>query len=672
MLFAYLNLIEKIGDRSMMLRNLKYLLLGVLVTAIYACNNAKQTEIPISDFFKDAEKSSFKISPDGKYISFLKRGEKKQDLFIRTLSDSTERLATSLTGFSGRDYWWTYDDQIIFSQYNIPTNETKIIALDAVSLKTRTLLAEKNVQMQVILNRNKKHPDIITITMNKLDSTRFDVYQLNIKTRELKPYLINPGSIQQWYPDRDGNIRLARSSDGVDETIYYRAGENAQFKPIVKSNFRNTISPVAYTCVNNKFYALSNANRDKTALVEINAETGKEQRVIYESDKADLSRVDYIRNKQRLDLVAWEAAKPQKHFFSSDIESIYKSISSQLKGYEVNITERDTAEGKFIIDTYADRARGAVYLYEKKGDKLTRLTNKSTLNYNDLCEVKPISYKASDGLLINGYLTLPKDGTTNLPVVVMPHDANFGAQFGPGGRRDSWRYYEGVQFLANRGYAVLQINYRGSTGYGKAFYEAGFKELGGKIQQDITDGVHWLIDQKIANPQKIAMIGKGFGGYSGYYGAINHPELYNCIIVQNGVINYLAYIKDVPPFLKSSVARMYEMIGDPEKDLAKFTEISPRFHTEKIKTPLLIFQDMQDFRANIPELNTFILELQRRHVPLTYKGPKSEGPRMEGPKPGNPAQMQRGVDWRMKVNQANIDMYTEVQKFLDHNMGVKR
>ena len=661
----------------MTLRNLKFLLLTFLVVALNACKDAKQTEIPVSDFFKDAEKSSFKISPDGKYISYLKRGDKqKQDLFIRTLSDSTERLAASFTGFSGRDYWWTYDNKIIFSQYNIAANEIKMVALDGASLKVRTLLSEKNVQVQVILNRNKKQPDIITLAMNKQDPTRFDIYRLNVKTGELKPYLINPGYIQQWFPDRDGNIRLVKSSDGVDETIYFRNNDNAQFKPIIKSNFKNSVNPVAYTCIKNSFYALSNANRDKTALVEINAETGKEQRVIFESNKADLSRVDYIRNKQRLDLVSWEEAKPQKHFFDSNTESIYKNISAQLKGYEVNITERDTAETKFIIDTYADRARGAVYLYEKQSNKLTRLTNKSTLNPEDLCEAKPISYTASDGLLINGYLTLPKGGTTNLPVVVMPHDANFG-QFGPGGRRDSWRYNDGVQFLANRGYAVLQVNYRGSVGYGKAFYEAGFKELGGKIQQDITDGVHWLIEKKTANPKKIAMMGKGFGGYSGYYGAINHPELYNCIIVQNGVINYLAYIKDVPQFLKSSVARMYEMIGDPEKDATKFMEISPRFHADKIKTPLLVFQDMQDFRVNIPELMLFIRELQRRNVPLTYKGPKTEAPRtedprIEGTRTGKPPRSMQRADWRMKANQANIDMYTEVQKFLDHNMGVKR
>jgi dipeptidyl aminopeptidase/acylaminoacyl peptidase len=236
----------------------------------------------------------------------------------------------------------------------------------------------------------------------------------------------------------------------------------------------------------------------------------------------------------------------------------------------------------------------------------------------------------------------------------MPHDGPFGS---PG--RDSWRYSAEIQFLANRGYAVFQTNYRGSIGYGKKFYAKGFKELGGKIQQDITDGVRWLIDKKIANPRKIAIMGQGFGGYSGYYGVSNHPELYNCVVVQNGLINFLAYIKDVPPYLKSSVARMYEMIGDPEKDANKFMEISPVFHPDRIKAPLLIFQDQSrgNMKTNISELNGFIRELQRRSVPLIYKGPTTSE--------SKPVK-------RKDRMQANIEKYTEIQKFLDHNMGVKR
>ena len=230
-------------------------------------------------------------------------------------------------------------------------------------------------------------------------------------------------------------------------------------------------------------------------------------------------------------------------------------------------------------------------------------------------------------------------------MVVIPHDGY------PFGSRDSWRYSAEVQFLANRGYAVFQPNYRGSSGFGKAFYSAGFKEIGGKIQQDITDGVNWLIDKKIANPQKIAIFGRGFGGFAALYGVSFHPKLYKCAITQYGIINVLAFIKDTDPFFKPSVQRMYEMIGNPETDANQLIAISPVFHPEKIKVPLLIFQGGRDPRANISELDHFVSELQKRKVPVTYRFKKNERQAFR--------------------NNMRVEMYTEIENFLNTNMQVK-
>jgi dipeptidyl aminopeptidase/acylaminoacyl peptidase len=261
--------------------------------------------------------------------------------------------------------------------------------------------------------------------------------------------------------------------------------------------------------------------------------------------------------------------------------------------------------------------------------------------------MKPVSFKASDGMTITGYLTLPL-GTkeTGLPLVVMPHDGPFNHTF--------WGYNQEVQFLANRGYAVFQVNYRGSTGFGKAFYSAGFKEVGGKIQQDIADGVNWLIKNKTANPNKIAIFGSGFGGFSALYGLSFHPELYKCAIVQHCLINFFTYIKDAPPFLKPRVKMMYDQVGDPAADASQLRAISPVFHTDKIRAPLLFFQGAKDDRANISELNQFVRQLQKQ----------------------NGAQM---VKYFLKPNERNvfriernrIEMYAEIEKFLDNNLRVK-
>ncbi len=627
-----------------MVGRLKTIILIFIAVALYSCKGDKTKEIPISEFFKTPEKTNFKISPDGKYVSYLKKYKFKQNLFIQSLADGKERAATSFSDFSVRDYNWAFNNQIIFG-INTSNDVYLMFVLDVNTLQKRPLLSEDNKVRVNILPKNKQTPDIITIAMNKRDSANFDVYRLNIKNGELQPYLVNPGNITKWVLDADGKIRLVKESDGVDETILYRPNDDAPFKPIIKNNFINSVDPIAFTGKKNYFYALSNVGRDKTAFVEINAENGKEERVIYSSDKADILRYDYSRNKRRIELVAWEEAKPQKQFLSDDVKAIYDNLDRQLNGNEINITERDTAEDKFIVTAYTDRSRSSVYLYELAGDKLTKLTDNSSVNPDELCAMRPISYKAGDGLTINGYLTLPLNDTTNLPVIVMPHDGPFGA-------RDSWRYNSEVQFLANRGYAVLQVNYRGSSGYGKAFYSAGFKEIGGKMQQDITDGVNWLIAKKIANPKKIALYGHGFGGFSALYGVSFYPRLYSCAVVQNGLISFFTYIKTAPAFFKPFLQKMYATIGDPEKDAAQLTAISPRFHSDKPKAPLFFLQDSKDSRANISELDHYIRELQKHNVSIKYSLNKNE----------------RGS---LGSENKRMQNYADIEKFLDNNMRVK-
>ncbi len=516
------------------------------------------------------------------------------------------------------------------------------------TLKVRNILSQDKVRIG-LLNRNRQEPDIITVRMNKRDPANFDIYRLNTKTGELIPYLINPGNITEWYPDADGKIRLVSASDGVNKTILYRPNDNTPFRPIIENNFKTSVRPIAFTGEKNYFYALSNVDRDKTALVEINAEDGKERKIIFACTNADIQDVEYSKNKHRIELVSWEAAKPQKHFLDSGMKAIYNKLATSLKGNEINFTDRDSAENKFIINTYTDRNPGSYYLYESNSGKLTKLGDiNSSLKPDELCRMKPVAFKASDGMIINGYLTLPL-GTkkTDLPLVVMPHDGVFA-------QSSHWKYDPEVQFLANRGYAVFQVNYRGSTGYGKDFYSAGFKEVGGKIQQDITDGVNWLIKNKTADPKKIAIFGGGFGGFSALYGVSFHPGLYNCAIVQHGLINFFTYIKDAPPFLKPKVKMMYEEVGDPEKDANQLRTISPVFHTDKIRVPLLIFQGAKDDRANISELNQFVRELQKQN--------------------GNEM-----VKYFLKPNERaffrnernRTQMYTEIEKFLDDNMRVK-
>ncbi|HEK22164.1 MULTISPECIES: alpha/beta hydrolase family protein [unclassified Mucilaginibacter] len=623
----------------------RYLLLIVAAVIITGCKQNKVRSIPVEVFFKTPEKTNFKISPDGNYISYLKPYKGKQNIFIRSLVNGAENIATQFTDYSVRDYTWTFNNRIVFTQDIIAIDQFRVYTLDVATMKYDSLLTLNSTRMRII-NRNRQQPDVVTVAMNKRDPVNFDVYRLNVKTGELKLYLPNPGNIIKWYPDADGRIRLVKVSDGVNESLMFRPDDGSPFKTIITNNFNDRVEPIAFAGETNSFYALSNVNRDKTALVEMDAENGQQERVVFASDKADLMDVGYSKNKQRIEYVGWDEAKPQKHYLDAAIAHMYNKLEAVIKDYKVDIVDRDSNENKFVIVGYTDKNPGTYYLYERNKDQLTKLGDiNPEISSSELCDMRPITFTASDGMLINGYLTTPQGKEAkNLPVVVMPHDNIWG--------RNSWGYDAEVQFLANRGYAVFQVNYRGSAGYGKAFRKAGFKQVGGKIQQDITDGVKWLIAQKVANPKKIAIFGGGFGGFSALYGVSFHPEMYNCAIVKYGLINFFTYLKDAPPFFKPFLKMTYEMVGNPETDADQLRAISPVFHTDKIKSPLLIFQGAKDPRANISELNQFVRELKKRNVPVIYRLKENE----------------RAY---FKSEHNRMEMYAEIEKFLNTNMQVK-
>lgn len=630
------------------MRRLRYLLVLCVIAAIFSsCSDTSVRKIPVISFFKTPEKSLFHISPNGKYISYLKNYQQKLNIYVQCIEDGKESRVTSFTDYPVKDYFWSLNNELVFNKDLIDLNQYQLFAVNMQDRKLKKLLSLAKVRFRLI-SRNHNNKDWINIAMNKRDSAIFDVYKLNTQTGELKPYIKNPGNITEWYPASEGNIQLAKASDGVNEKILFRPDDAHEFKTIISNNFRNTVTPIAFTKTGgNLFYALSNLNRDKIALVEIDAATGKEVKVIYEQKTADITEVNYSRNKHRLDMVNWEEAKPEKFLMNADMKLIYRDLSKLLPGHEIRITDRDTSENKLLINTYTDRSPGSMYLYDVGSKKLSKLTDfNPDIKPEELCAMKPVSYKASDGLLINGYLTLPQTKKqTDLPVIMMPHNGPWS--------RNSWGYNAEVQFLANRGYAVFQVNYRGSTGYGKAFKSAGFKEVGGKIQQDITDGIKWLIANKIANPKQIAIYGGGFGGFSALHGISFNPGLYQCAVVQYGLINFFTYIKDVPPFLKPYLSMTYEMVGNPEKDADMLRSISPVFHTDKINAPLLIFQGAKDPRANISELNQFVRDLRNREVNVKYVLKENERT-------------------YFKNEQNRLDMYAEIESFLKSNLKNKK
>ncbi|HET9137433.1 MAG TPA: S9 family peptidase [Candidatus Kapabacteria bacterium] len=599
---------------------MKVLLRISVLLAILQSGNmmAKTTRIPLRDFFKNPEKAAFQISPDGNWISYLAPYEKRLNVFVMPRSGGE---AVRVTGETARDlggYFWKSSERIVYTKDKDGDENFHLFSVgrDGKNLKDLTPFDSVTVQ---IVDGLQDMPDELLIGMNKRNKEIFDVYRINIKTGAMTMAAENPGNITSWVTDHDGKIRVASTTDGVSTTLLYRATEKDEFKPILTTNFKEQVSPLFFTFDNKFIYAASNIGRDKTAIVKYDIANGKELEVLYSHPDVDVENLNYSHKRKVLTTITYTTWKRERKFLDNKTEEIFKDLQAKLPNYEVSISDADENETTYIVRTYSDRSLGSAYLYEASSKKLTKLADISPwIDENQMSEMKPISYKTRDGLTINGYLTIPKGSSgKNLPVIINPHG---GPWF-----RDNWGYNPEAQLFANRGYAVLQMNFRGSTGYGKKFWEASFKQWGKTMQDDVSDGVKWLIDQGIANPKKVAIYGGSYGGYCTLAGMTFSPDLYACGIDYVGVSNLFTFLRTIPPYWKPYLDMFHEMVGDPEKDSVLLRETSPVFHVDNIKAPLLVIQGRKDPRVNIQESNQIVEALKKRGIDVPYLVKDNEG-----------------------------------------------
>jgi dipeptidyl aminopeptidase/acylaminoacyl peptidase len=268
----------------------------------------------------------------------------------------------------------------------------------------------------------------------------------------------------------------------------------------------------------------SNIGRDRTSIVKYDPIKKKEISTMFEHPEVDVSNVLRSRKRKVITGVAYETDRSHYQFFDKQREELQKKLDKRFPGYEVALSGQNRNEDKLLITVSSDRSYGSYYFYDLTTGSFTKLADISPwLKEDDLAEMKPIKYIARDGKVINGYLTLPKGvPAKNLPVVINPHGGPWA--------RDEWGFNPEVQFLANRGYAVLQMNFRGSVGYGRKFWESSFKQWGKTMQDDITDGVNWMISQGFADPKRIAIYGASYGGYATLAGITFTPDLYVCAV----------------------------------------------------------------------------------------------------------------------------------------------
>ena len=604
----------------------------ILIFSLFSCasKNANQKtneiviaeQIPLEDFFKNPEKSSYQISPDGNFYSFMAPYKNRMNIFIQRIGDSS---AVQLTFEEARDiagYFWPNNEQIIFLKDEAGDENFHLYGVNIDGSNLISFTDFEGVRAQII-DDLPDQKDFVIIGLNKRNKKVFDPYRLNLKTGELSMLAENPGSIQGWMFDHDGKLRIATAIvDGVNQSILYRENEEDEFKTIITTNFKEGFNPQFFTFDNKNIIGSSNLGRDKYAIVEFDPVTAQEVRVLYANDDYDVNGVGYSRKRKVITAAYFESWKSERHYFDSTSKKIFDKIQKQLAGYEIGITGFNRDENILILRTYSDKSLGAYYIYNSQDDKMEKIVDVSPwIDENEMSSQLPVDYQSRDGLKINGYLTLPKgynmENAKNLPVVINPHGGPWA--------RDSWGFNPEIQFLANRGYAVLQMNFRGSTGYGRKFFEASFKKWGREMQDDITDGTQWLIDKGIADSTRIAIYGGSYGGYATLMGLVKEPKMYAAGVDYVGVSNMFTFMKTIPPYWEPMLEMMYEMVGDVEKDSTMLREVSPVFHVDKIKAPLFIAQGANDPRVNVDESNQMVKAMKEKGVEVEYLVKKDEG-----------------------------------------------
>ncbi len=591
---------------------------------------------PIIDrelFFGDPEIAGAQISPDGAFISFVKPFKGVRNVWVKKTGEpfSSAKPVTADMKRPISSYFWSRDGKfILFVQdkagdenylvYAVNPADTPAAGQDVPT--ARNLTDVKGIRA-VIYSVPRSEPDAIYVGMNDRDASWHDLYKVKISTGERTLLRKNTERITAFYFDLKDQLRLATRSAENGDTEVLRVDAD-KFTKVYSCNVFEACGPIRFHKDGQRVYFQTNAGRDTDLirLVLFNPTTSKEELV--ESDplkRVDFGNASFSEVSDELIATIYEDERERIYFKDKSYEADYKHLQKQLPGKELAFTSSTKDEKLFILVANSDTDPGSVYLFDRTTKKLTlQYQAREKLNRAWLAPMKPVKYPSSDGLEIPAFLTLPKGiEAKNLPAVIVPHGGPW--------YRDSWGYNSFAQFLANRGYAVLQPNFRGSTGYGKKFIDSGNKQWGDKMQDDVTWGAKYLIAQGIADPKRIGIMGGSYGGYATLAGVAFTPDVYAAGVSIVGPSNLITLLESIPPYWEQIRKLFYERMGDPNtpEGKAQLLRQSPLSAADKIKTPLLVIQGANDPRVTKRESDQIVIALRDRGFPVEYMVAPDEG-----------------------------------------------
>lgn len=630
------------------------------ITAMTLVSPLAAQQAPIIDralFFGEVQISGAQISPDGQYLSFLKPYKGTRNIWVKKANEpfSAARPVSAEAARPVRGYFWSRDSKYILYAQDVGGDENfNIYAIDPTLgpdpktgvPATRALTNLKGVRT-LIFAAPKSRPDILYIGLNDRDPHWHDLYELHLSTGDKTLIRKNTDQIAGWVFDHDGNLRLAERTNQAGDTQILRVDPEG-LKQIYSCTVLEGCGISDFDAANKQVYLTTNKGAlDLAELQLLDPATGATTKL--ESDpenRVDIGDVQISDVDYRILFTTYQDDRDRRYFKDKAFEKEYRWLQTKLPGKEIHFGAHSKDENIWIVNASSDTEPGETYLWNRDNKTLVlQYRIREELPRANLSERKPYHFKSSDGLEISAYLTLPKGlPAKNLPLIVFPHGGPWA--------RDTFGYDTFAQYLANRGYAVLQPNFRGSTGYGKKFLNAGNGQWGRKMQDDLTWGVKVLIADGTVHPRRVGISGGSYGGYATLAGVAFTPDLYAAAVAIVAPSNLITLLDAIPPYWEAGRKQMYTRMADPTTPDGKALLMaeSPLTQAKAIVTPLMVVQGKNDPRVNIRESNQIVAAVRDNGKPVEYLVAPDEGHGFARP-----------------IN--NLAMVTAMEKFFAEHLG---
>jgi dipeptidyl aminopeptidase/acylaminoacyl peptidase len=570
--------------------------------------------IPREVLFGNPVKTQAQISPNGKVLTYLAADDKGvMNVWVRTLGQEDDKVVTADKKRGIPYYKWQQDSEhILYIQDRDGDEDWHVYQTNLKTKNTRDLTPFQGVSAQGF-EVDPNYPTEMLVQLNIRDRRLHDMYRINLKNGAVEMDTGNPGDVSGFVVDNKFQVRAAQVTlpDGGTE-IRVRDDVKSPWRNFQKSGPDETFGGIwGFTPDNTGVYLASSVDANASRLLEVDLATGK-SKVVAEDKQYDVTWALTHPKTHKLEAVMFIRQRTEWTVIDKSLQADFDALRKVHDG-DFYIFSRDLADNAWMVGYVVDNAPLSTYAYDRASKKATFLfSDRPALEKYKLAKMQPISFQARDGMTIYGYLTLPAGlEPRDLPMVLRVHG-------GPWVERDTWWLNEEVQWLANRGYVVLQINFRGSRGYGKAYLNAGNREWAGKMQDDLLDGKNWAVKQGYADPKQVCIMGWSFGGYATLVGLTFTPDEFVCGVDGFGISNIVTWLSTIPTYWEPIKALFKKRVGDVETEQEFLKSRSPLFKADQIKAPLLIGQGANDPRVKQAESDQIVAAMRKNKRPVEY------------------------------------------------------